>query len=268
MFYGETAQPSRPARSRDRVVAVFDDLVRRQVVTKTRNLDLRAPLKAAFDKALEAQYGAARANVARLRRVHPDKSPEELYSYLTKFYLGAVAATGAGAGAAAAVPNGEVQVPVAVVELLGFLEASVLFAMSAAEIHGLNVEDVERRKLLVMSVLAGDAAANATLNPLFERTAPYWAQLIVKKIPLSVINKANKVLGPRFILKWSSRQAVVTLGIQVPFLIGAGIGAGGNALFGWFIVKSAQKILGPAPQSWDELSESALAPTQVALTPA
>ena len=252
-------------RAPHRLFAIFDDAVRGRAVSKARELDFQAPIKAAFDKALEVQYRAASANVARLRRVHPDKSPEELLSYLTTFYLGAVAATGACAGATAAVPNGEVQVPVALAELLGFLGASVLYALSAAEIHGLDVEDVERRKLLVMSVLAGDAAANATLAPLVERTAPYWAEVIVKKIPLPVIWKANKVLGPKFIMKWSSRQAVITLGIQVPFLIGAGIGAGGNALFGWFIVKSAQKILGPTPESWDELTEPALAPIRGAV---
>ncbi len=237
-------------------------------MSKSRKLDLRAPFKATFDKAIETQYPAARANVARLRRVHPDKSPKELLSYMTKIYLGAVAGTGAGAGAGAAVPNGSVQVPAALADLLVFLEASVLYPLSAAEIHGLSVEDVERRGLLVMSVLAGNAAANATLEPLIGRSAPYWGRLIVKAIPRSAIDKANKVLGRWFVTKYGAKQGVLILGIQVPFLIGAGIGAGGNALFGWFIVKSARKILGPTPESWDEFGEPALGPFQGAVASA
>ena len=242
--------------------------VRGRALSKSKGLDVRAPVTAAFGKALEAQYPAARANVARAPSASSNKSPEELLSYLTKAYLGVVAVTGAGAGAAAVVPNGEIQVPAAILDLLAFLEASVLYALSAAELHGLHVEDVERRRLLVMSVLAGDAAATATLEPLIARSAPYWGRLIVEKIPMAVIYKANKLLGPRFVAKWTGRQAVIILGMQVPFLIGAGIGAGGNTLFGWFIVKSARTILGPTPESWVELNElAALAPIQEGVAP-
>ncbi len=50
----------------------------------TKKLDPRALVKAGFDKALEAQYPLAVESVARLRRVHPDKSPEDLLSHLNK----------------------------------------------------------------------------------------------------------------------------------------------------------------------------------------
>jgi hypothetical protein len=222
-------------------------------VAETRKPNPRALVKAGFDRAIEAQYPLAVDNCARLRRVHPDKSPEELLSYLTKIYLGAVATTGAGAGAAAAVPNGGVQVPAAIADLVVFLEASALYTLSVAEIHGLSVEDIERRRLLVMSVLVGNSAATTTLEPLIGRSAPYWGRLIVKAIPMSTINKANKLLGPRFVTKYGAKQGVVVLGVQVPFFIGAALGAGGNGLFGWFIVNAARKILGPPPESWDEL---------------
>lgn len=221
----------------------------------TKKLDPRALVKAGFDKALEAQYPLAVESVARLRRVHPDKSPEDLLSHLNKIYLGAVAGAGAGAGAAAAVPNGWVQVPEAFADLLTFLEASVLYTLSIAEIHGLDVEDVERRRLLVTSVLVGNSAATATLEPLIGRSVPYWGRQIVKAIPMSAVNKANKGLGPRFVTKYGTKQDVLVLGKQVPLFIGAGIGAGGNGLFGWLIVKAARKILGPPPESWNELGE-------------
>jgi hypothetical protein len=223
-------------------------------VAETKKLDPRALVKAGFDKVLEAQYPLAVESVARLRRVHPDKSPEDLLSYLNKIYLGAVAGSGAGAGAAAVVPNGWVQVPAAFADLLTFLEASVLYTLSVAEVYGLDVEDVERRRLLVTSVLVGNSAATATLEPLIGRSVPYWGRQIVKAIPMSAVNKANKVLGPRFVTKYGTKQGVLVLGKQVPLFIGAGIGAGGNGLFGWLIVKAARKILGPPPESWNELS--------------
>ncbi len=223
---------------------------------EVKKFDLPAILKTGLNKALEAQQPLAVANVERLRRVHPDKSPAELISFVNKFYLGTVTATGAGAGAAAIVPNFVVQVPAAIADLATFLEASILYTLMVAKIHDLNVEDAERRRLLVTSVLAGNAVATRVLEPLIGRTAPYWGKAIVNSIPMTAIKSANKVLGPWFITKWGTKQGVLVLGKQVPLAIGVGIGAGGNHLFGWFAIKAAKKILGPPPASWNDPTET------------
>ena len=133
-------------------------------------------VKAGLNTALEAQYPLAVENVARLRRVHPDKSPKEMVSFLNKVYLSAVTATGAGSGAAAIVPNFWLQAPVAVADLLTFLEASVLYTLSIAEVYGVDVEDIERRRFLVLTALLGNSAMTATIDPLLARSAPYWAK--------------------------------------------------------------------------------------------
>lgn len=219
-------------------------------MARDKKLDAKAVVKTALSRAVEKQYPMAAENVARLRRVHPGKSPAELIAFVDKFYLGAVTTTGAGAGAAAIVPNGWVQVPVAAAELVSFLEASVLYALSVAEIHGVHAEDAERRRLLVISVLVGDAAVKKAVEPIIGRSVPYWGKAIVNSIPMSAINRANKVLGPRFITKYGTKQGVLVLGKQMPMLIGVGIGAAGNGAFGWFVIRSARKILGPPPEEW------------------
>ena len=58
------------------------------------------------------------------------------------------------------------------------------------------------------------------------------------------------MLGPRFITKYGTKQGVLVLSKQVPLGIGAGLGAGGNHVFGRLTVKSAKKVFGPAPKSW------------------
>lgn len=219
-------------------------------------MDLKTVVTKGFDKALEAQYPTAVKNIQRLRRVHPDKSPAELVSLLNKFYIGAVTTTGAGAGATAVIPNGFVQIPVAAADLLSFLEASVLYTLSVAELSEIHIEDIERRRLLVMSVLAGNSAASAVLEPLIGRTAPYWGKKIVETIPMSVISAANAVLGPRFITKYGAKQGVLILGKQIPLFIGIGIGAGGNSLFALFIIKTTKKILGPPPTTWSKTNRN------------
>jgi len=221
-------------------------------VTETKKFDPKALVNAGMNRALESQRPLASENVARLRRVHPDKSPAELISYINKVYLAAVTGTGAAAGASAVVPNLVLQIPVTIAELLTFLEASVLYTLSVAEVHKLDVADVERRRFLVTSVLLGNSAATSALEPIIGRSVPYWGKKIVESIPMAAIDKANKVLGPRFITKYGTRQGVLVLGKQIPLAIGIGVGAAGNHVFGRFVVKAAKEILGPPPESWDE----------------
>lgn len=211
---------------------------------------VRNALKTAYAKALEIQHPLAVAYVARRRKVSPDTSPPSLLSYSKKFYLGTVTASGAGAGASAAVPNGLVQVPVAIADFATFLEASVFYVLAATEIHGLDVDDLERRRLLVTTALLGDSAMKATVRPLTSRTAPYLGKQIVKAIPREAITAANKVLGPRFITKYGTKQGLLVLGKQIPAFIGAGIGGGGNALFAAMVARTTSKLLGPPPANW------------------
>lgn len=215
-------------------------------------LDPRALVAAGLEKALVMQQPKAQANVARLRRVHPDMTPEQLIAYINKWYLGGVAASGTGAGATAVVPNGVVQASGAIADLVTYLEASVFYVLCLTEIYGLNVEDLERRRLLVTSVLLGNSASSKLLDKVIGRTAPYWGKRIVEAIPMETVRQANKILGPRFITKWGTKTGVLVLGKQVPLLIGAAIGGGGNLLFGSFVVKAGHTILGPAPDQWPE----------------
>jgi hypothetical protein len=215
-----------------------------------KKFDVKEVIAQTYDKALQSQHHLAIANVARLRRVHPEKSPAELVSFLNNWYVGSVTAIGAGAGAAAVLPNGVVQIPAAIADLGSFMTASAYYALSIAAIHEVDVEDFETRRLLVTAILLGNSA-NAVLEKAIPRLAKHWGKQIVAVIPRPAILAANKVLGPRFITITGTKVGVLVLGKQVPFLVGAGIGAVGNAVFAQTIVKSAKRVLGPAPTAWD-----------------
>ena len=210
--------------------------------------DLKSIISSTFDKALEVQYPLAIKNVERLRRVHPNKSPKELLAYLDKHYLRAVAITGFATGTAAAVPNGVVQMPVA----LANLEASVFYALCAMEIYGVSIEDHERRRLIGTIVLVGDSAATKAFRSLNKRTVPYWSKKLIDSIPMSTIKRFNEVLGPRFITKYGTKQGVFVLSKQVPVFLGAGIGVIGNILFGYFTIALVKKVFGDTPDTWDD----------------
>lgn len=220
-----------------------------------------------LNRALEVQQPAAIAYVERLRRVHPSSTPTDLVKILNGWYLTGVTTTGAGAGAAAFVPNGWLQTGAAVLDLGSFLEASVFYTLARAEIYGLHPEDIERRRLLVLAVLVGDGTAKSILGPVFERSIPHWGKLIVNAIPMTVIDAANKVLGPRFITKYGTKQGVLVLGKQIPFGIGIAVGAVGNHAFGWAIVGAAKKILGPPPVDWNHLEQPPADETEIVIWP-
>lgn len=118
--------------------------------------------------------------------------------------------------------------------------------LAVAEVHGVRVDDLERRRTLVTAVLLGNSGATF-VQKAAGRTAPHWGKAIVKGIPMSAIHSANKVLGPRFITKYGTKQGLLVLGRQVPFGIGAVIGAGGNAALGRATVLAARNAFGPAP---------------------
>lgn len=207
-------------------------------------------LTKSFEKILEAQLPLAVSTVSRLQRVHPGKSPEQLIGFLNKWYLGTVAGSGAGAGLAAAVPNGLVQAPAALTDFAVFFESSVLYVLTMAEIYGVDVEDFERRRFLVTVALLGNSGTSTVTRALGKRTVPYWSRQIINAIPMQAINKMNRVLGPRFITKYGTRQGVLVLGKQLPLTLGAAVGVGGNAAFGYAIVRSTKKILGTPPEDW------------------
>ncbi|MFF4018892.1 hypothetical protein [Streptomyces sp. NPDC001843] len=219
--------------------------------------DVKGLIQQRLDKALVAQQPLARKNVERLRRVNPGDTPQELIRRLDRYYLAGVTASGGASGAAGIVPGAGV--PTALADVMLFTEASVLYTLSLAEVHGMHPEDFERRKLLVLTVLLGDSAVGA-LDKVVGRTGPYWARRIVNAIPMSAINRVNKVLGPRFITKFGTKQGVLVLGKQVPLGIGAALGAGGNHVLGRLTIKSARSIFGPPPTSWADDDREAEVP--------
>ncbi|MDX2401514.1 hypothetical protein NJO91_00045 [Streptomyces microflavus] len=204
-------------------------------------------IQRALDKALVVQQPLAEKHVAGLLRSHPDDTPQDLIRRLDRHYLFSVTVSGGASGAAGIVPG--TGIPTALADALLFTEASVLYTLSLAEVHGTHPEDIERRRLLVLTVLLGDRAITA-LDKMIGRTGPHWARRIVDAIPMSAINRVNKVLGPRFITKYGTKQGVLVLSKQVPLGIGAALGAGGNHLLGRVTVKSARTIFGEPPSNW------------------
>ncbi len=208
-------------------------------------------LQSGLDKAISVHQPVVARHVQRLRARRPDAGPAEVLASLEKQYLAVVTGTGAAVGGTAAAPGVGTGVAVALSagEVVGFLEASALFCLAVAEVHGLRIDDFDRRRTLLLAVLLGNSGANL-VEKAAGRTGQHWGRLLTKKIPAARIQAVNKVLGRWFVTKYGTKQGIIVIGRLAPFGIGAGIGGAGNALFGRTVITGARRAFGPAPEDF------------------
>lgn len=210
-------------------------------------------LTTALDKAIAIQQPIVADHVRRIRDRHDGAKPKDVITRLEKQYLATVIGMGTLAGGTAAAPGVGTAAAVAVnvVELAGFMQASMLFALAVAEVHGQKFDEIEQRRTLLLALVLGDSGASL-VEKTAGRTGKYWGKLLTDKIPMATITKINKVLGRWFITKYGTKQGIIVIGRLAPFGIGAGIGGAGNALFGRTVVAGARRAFGPAEEQWHD----------------
>ncbi|WP_327640685.1 hypothetical protein OHB24_20535 [Kribbella sp. NBC_00482] len=212
-----------------------------------------------LDKAIVVQSSLVQKSVARARQQNPDATPEQVIRSLERMYVSALTGTGAAVGGVAAAPGVGTGVALALSagEGLSSLELSALFALSIAEVHGVPIDELERRRTIVMGIMLG-GSGSATIGKVAERTGQHWGRQVVAKVPVETLRQINKVLGKHFVTKYGTKQGIIVLGRVAPFGIGAVIGGGANAALAALAVRAGRRAFGPAPESWVGSTDSAL----------
>ncbi|WP_195210516.1 hypothetical protein [Actinomarinicola tropica] len=216
-----------------------------------------------LDKTLSLQAPLTERHIERLRRSRPGATPSEIVRRLNGQLRAATISAGAGVGAAAAAPGVGTGAALALTggEAVAFLNATVLYILARGEVHGVKVEDVERRRTLAMAIMLGDAGAKG-VGKAAERTGRHWAKHLVRDIPQESIRAINKVLGHHFVTKYGTKQGIIVLGRVIPFGIGAVIGGSANAVFSQGIISASNRAFGSPPNSWsDPQSDSSVVET-------
>lgn len=213
--------------------------------------------KGAFEKSVaelldtgsRLQAPAVAKYVERLRRAHPDESPAQIIERLENQYLLAVTGSGSAVGASAAVPGvGTVTALAAVsAETAFFLEASALYTLAIAAVHGVEPEDTEQRRALVLAVVLGDAGMEIVQKGV-GTSAQNWGKTFATRIP--GLSGMNDSLLKRFVVRFLTKRAALAAGKVVPAGIGAVIGGAGNRALGKATVRSAGEAFGSAPSNW------------------
>lgn len=209
-----------------------------------------------IEKLLSVQRPVVLAHLRSIRKRNPDASPERVIAILERRYLAAVTSGGAAVGASAVIPGVGVGLSLALsgAETAGFLEASALFAQSVTEVHGIAIEDPERARTLVMTMMLGTAGSDLVKQLAgqasgFGPTRPkFWGELVTTNLPKAAIGQIGDRIKRSFIKRFVTRQGASILGRAIPFGIGAVIGGTGNNMLGRKVIRSSREAFGPAPQ--------------------
>ena len=139
------------------------------------------------------------------------------------------------------------------VETAGFLEATALFAQSVAEVHGIAIDNPERARALVMTLMLGNEGidlvrqfAGQASGGGIARNA-YWGELITNTMPKALMGTVVDRLRHVFIKQFAVRGGAGIIGKAIPFGIGAAIGGAGNHILGRRVLKQSRLAFGAPP---------------------
>ena len=164
-------------------------------MAQSRELDVSNPMVVrGIDRVLTVQRPVVLAHIRSIRRGRPHATPEEIIRTLERRYLAAVTTGGALVGASAVVPAIGTGASLALsgVETAGFLEASALFAQSVTEVHGIVVDDPDRARALVMTMVLGTAGSDLVKQLAGQASGgggktAFWGEMITKSMPRTVM---------------------------------------------------------------------------------
>ena len=206
-----------------------------------------------IERGARVQGPAVRAYVERVRDGNTDATPAEIVTKLEKHYLAAVMASGAAVGSAAAFPGIGTLVALSAVagETVVFLEATAVFVLAVAEVHGIPAEHRERRRALVLAVLVGEDSKHAIADLVGPgRTKGAWLSDGAATLPLPAVTQLNSRLLRFFVKRYALKRGAIAFGKMLPVGIGAVVGGVGNRLMGKRIIENARMAFGSPPPRW------------------
>ncbi len=210
-------------------------------------------IDAALDKAVSVPSATIRAHVDKLRARNPYASPQQIITLLEREYLLAVSASGGAVGAAAAAPavGTGVAMTLTASEVATFFAASAAFALAVAEVHGIEVEDVARRRTLVLATVLGDQGASIVGTEAgLTSMGGAWAKQVLTKMPSTTVRRVNGALARRMLKRQAAKHGALAFGRLVPFGVGAAIGVAGARSLGRTVIEGERRAFGPPPASF------------------
>ncbi len=210
-----------------------------------------------LDRALAVQRPVVLAHLRSIRLRHRDADTPEILRILERRYLTAVTTGGAAVGATAVVPGITTGVTLALsgVETVGFLEATALYAQSVAEVHGVAIDDPDRARALVLTLMLGKEGTDLVAQLASQAAgrgasrSTYWGDLVTKTLPRAAVGPLVDRLKTTFARQFAARGGASWLGKALPFGVGAVVGGAGNHILGRRVLVNSRRAFGPPPSA-------------------
>ncbi|HCS60539.1 MAG TPA: hypothetical protein DIW46_03945 [Microbacterium sp.] len=210
-----------------------------------------------LDRVLSIQRPLVLAHIRSIRLRNPDATPERLIRILERRYLAAVTTGGAAVGATAVVPGIGTGITLALsgVETIGFVESTALFAQSISEVHGIAINNPDRARALVMTLMLGKEGVDLVSQLAKQASgrgtsrSSYWGELVTKSLPRAAVGPVVDRLKSMFVKHFAAAGGASFLGKALPFGVGAAVGGAGNHLLGRRVLTTSRRAFGVAPST-------------------
>ncbi|MBM7051545.1 di- and tripeptidase [Rothia sp. ZJ932] len=215
-----------------------------------------------IDSVLKIQRPMVVGMVKKLHEKHPNETPAQIAERLEKSYLRDITVGGGAVGASAFVPGiGTVtSVGFSVVAVAGYLERTAIYIQAMAELHGVQVNDPEEGRMMVMALMLGEDGSNLMSSILAQSTkaggvSSKWGMMMGKSNNSGKLFSVEKTIRNMFIKRFLTKQSGALLGRALPFGIGAVVGGGANLALGKKVVSEVENAFGTPPAIFpDEIS--------------
>jgi hypothetical protein len=200
---------------------------------------------AALDRAVTIPSAVIRAHVVSLRRKNPEASPTRIIHLLSQEYTLLLEGAGGAVGAAAAFPavGTGVSLALSTGDVATFFASSSAYALCVAEVHGIQADDVERRRALLLATVLGESGAKSIAD-VSGKSMSAWGTALLTTMPKSTIRQVNSVLTRRFVKRRIATQSSLAIGRVIPFGIGAVIGVAGGRSLARTVTHQARRAFG------------------------
>lgn len=205
-------------------------------------------LQGYIDAAVDTPSGVIESYVNSLTKKHPKESPAQLIDRVTRIYLRGVSGLSAGVGAGAAYPGLGTMAATALsaAEVGAFFAQTSWYVLVVSRIHGVPIEDKDKRRALLLSSLLGEEGAQVISAQLGLATIT-WAKAQVTSLTGQTMASVNQYLAKYAARKISRKLGKNLIGKLVPFGIGAVIGWLGGRAMGRTVVEGVRAALGEPP---------------------
>ncbi|MCA5892978.1 hypothetical protein LEP48_06370 [Isoptericola sp. NEAU-Y5] len=211
-------------------------------------------LDSLLDKAVTIPSAQIHRHVDKLRARNPEASPAQIIQMLEREYLTLLATAGGAVGAAAAAPSvGTVAASALTTgDIATFFASSSAFALAVADVHGVAIDDVARRRTLLLATVLGDRGARDVENAIGGSTVA-WGKVMLTTMPQSTLKRVNKMLSRQFLKRQVAKQGSLALGRMLPFGVGVVIGVAGGRALGHGVIAQSRKAFGPPPERFPRI---------------